>query len=175
VPTLQLLHCIRNAGEGGATFFLDGFALAEWLRDEHREDFARLACHAVPFAFTNAAGERYEARSPVIRMDADGRLSGIRFNHRSLGSVACGGAEATALWYESYLKFANAATSPARHFSLAMQPGDMVLFDNERILHGREAFSGERRLKGCYADRDGLRATLARLSRHGTSSNPPQS
>ena len=27
-PTLQLLHCIQDSGGGGATFFLDGFALA---------------------------------------------------------------------------------------------------------------------------------------------------
>jgi hypothetical protein len=47
-----------------------------------------------------------------------------------------------------------------------LAPDDIVLFDNERILHGREAFSeaSERLLKGCYSDRDGLLATLARLS-----------
>jgi gamma-butyrobetaine dioxygenase len=165
-PTLQLLHCIRNSGSGGATFFLDGFALAEWFREEHADDFTRLAAHAVPFAFTGASGERYEARSPVLRLDADGALIGIRFNHRALGSVDFGAAE-TARWYESYLKFANEAGASTRHLSLDMQPGDIVLFDNERILHGRDAFSGasDRFLTGCYADRDGLRATLARLRR----------
>jgi alpha-ketoglutarate-dependent taurine dioxygenase len=163
-PTLQLLHCIKDSGGGGATFFLDGFALAEWFRAHHAEDFARLARLAVPFAFTNAIGERYATRTPVLRLNAEDQVTGLRFNHRALQSVDFEPAE-TARWYASYLEFAKAAGVPERHFSLPMQPGDIVIFDNERILHGREAFSGasNRFLKGCYADRDGLLATLARL------------
>jgi len=166
VPTLQLLHCIRDSGCGGATFFLDGFALAEWLRDHHPEDFARLAARSVPFAFASASGDVYETRSPVIRLTAEGCMAGVRLNHRALGSVDFEAAE-TARWYESYLKFASEANTPGRRISFEMKPGDIVIFDNERILHGREAFSGasDRLLRGCYADRDGLRATLARLSR----------
>jgi gamma-butyrobetaine dioxygenase len=165
-PTLQLLHCIQDSGSGGATFFLDGLALAEWFRAHHPDDFAVLAGRAVPFAYASASGERYAARTPVLRLDADGRLTGLRFNHRALQAVEFGAAD-TARWYDAYLKFAKAADARERHFSFAMQPGDIVIFDNERILHGREAFSGasNRLLRGCYSDRDGLLATLARLSR----------
>jgi alpha-ketoglutarate-dependent taurine dioxygenase len=163
-PTLQVLHCITASNDGGATFFLDGFALAEGFRKSHPDDFARLAAHAVPFVFAAADGEHYQARSPVVRLTADGRLAGLRLNHRAMGAVDLGAAE-TARWYDSYLRFANAADAPERRMSLAMKPGDLVLFDNERILHGRDAFSptADRLLRGCYADRDGLRATLARL------------
>jgi gamma-butyrobetaine dioxygenase len=44
-------------------------------------------------------------------------------------------------------------------------PVNLAEFDNERILHGREAFASvsDRLLRGCYDDRDGLLATLARL------------
>jgi len=163
-PTLQMLHAIRSSRDGGATVFLDGFALAASFRDDSPDDFARLARLAVPFAFTDAAGNRYDARSPIIRMAADGEMAGIRFNHRSLGEVDFAASETTR-WYESYMKFAATAAETGRRFSIALQPGDIVIFDNERILHGREAFagSGGRLLKGCYADRDGLRATLARL------------
>jgi [2-(trimethylamino)ethyl]phosphonate dioxygenase len=165
VPTLQLLHCIRNSGAGGATTFIDGFALAEWFRNRHPDDFRRLAQHAVPFAFTNSAGDCYAARTPIIRLSANDEFQGLRFNHRALGSVDFP-ADETALWYGSYLEFAKEADAPARRFPFAMKPGDIVIFDNERILHGREAFSGasERFLKGCYADRDALKATLARLA-----------
>ena len=164
-PTLQLLHCLRNSGTGGATTFIDGFALAEWFRDCHPEDFLRLAQHAVPFAFTNSAGDCYVARTPVIRLSANGDIQGLRFNHRALGSVDFP-ADETALWYRSYLAFAKEADASARRFPFAMKPGDVVIFDNERILHGREAFSSasDRLLRGCYADRDALKATLARLS-----------
>ena len=165
-PTLQLLHCIQDSGHGGATFFLDGFALAEWFRAQHPEDFARLSGYAVPFAYASAAGDHYAARTPVLRLNADGQLTGLRFNHRALQAIDFGAVDA-ARWYDAYLKFATAADARERHFSLAMQPGDIVIFDNERILHGREAFSGasNRLLRGCYSDRDGLLATLTRLRR----------
>jgi gamma-butyrobetaine dioxygenase len=40
--------------------------------------------------------------------------------------------------------------------NLKMDTGDMLVFDNRRVLHGREAFdpnSGQRHLHGCYVDR----------------------
>ncbi|MDP9262638.1 MAG: TauD/TfdA family dioxygenase, partial [Actinomycetota bacterium] len=46
--------------------------------------------------------------------------------------------------------------------------GDLFIVDNLRVLHGRTGYAasgGERHLQGCYADRDGLRSTLAVLSR----------
>jgi gamma-butyrobetaine dioxygenase len=46
-----------------------------------------------------------------------------------------------------------------------LAPGEMVIFDNRRVLHGRSAYGGggRRWLQGCYAERDGLHATLSRL------------
>jgi len=163
-PTLQLLHCIRNASEGGDTYFVDGFALAEDIRREGPEDFARLARDAAPFGYTAANGDHYAARSPIIRLNAEDAVCGIRFNHRALGAVDFGPAE-TALWYDAYLRFARAADAPERRLSLKMQMGDIVIFDNERLLHGRTEITGpaDRLLEGCYAERDGLLATLARL------------
>jgi alpha-ketoglutarate-dependent taurine dioxygenase len=164
-PSLQLLHCIRSAGDGGgATFFLDGFALAQDIRRRRPEDFALLAAHPAPFAYATPTGDRYAARTPILRVTADGEVTGVRFNHRALGAVDFG-PEATASWYEAYLRFAADADAPERRLSLTLQPGDVVMFDNERILHGRTAFDGatDRLLTGCYAERDGLLATLARL------------
>ena len=49
-----------------------------------------------------------------------------------------------------------------------LDPGDLFIVDNLRVLHGRIGYAatgGERHLQGCYADRDGLRSTLAVLSR----------
>jgi gamma-butyrobetaine dioxygenase len=44
----------------------------------------------------------------------------------------------------------------------------MVVFDNRRILHGREAFnpaSGLRHLQGCYVDRGEFESRLRLLGR----------
>jgi len=39
-----------------------------------------------------------------------------------------------------------------------LQPGELMLFDNSRVLHGRTSYNpneGLRHLQGCYIDRDG--------------------
>ncbi len=47
------------------------------------------------------------------------------------------------------------------------QPRDLLLLDNERVLHGRAGESvGPRHLQGCYADRDGLLSTLKILEKN---------
>jgi alpha-ketoglutarate-dependent taurine dioxygenase len=48
---------------------------------------------------------------------------------------------------------------------LTLRPGDVIVMDNLRVLHGRTEISAprERHLQGCYADRDGLRSRLRTL------------
>ena len=50
----------------------------------------------------------------------------------------------------------------------ALAAGEMVVFDNRRVLHGREAFdptSGARFLRGCYVDRGEWDSRIRVLSR----------
>ena len=35
-----------------------------------------------------------------------------------------------------------------------LEAGDLVLFDNQRVLHGRGAFDSREHLQGCYLDED---------------------
>jgi gamma-butyrobetaine dioxygenase len=45
--------------------------------------------------------------------------------------------------------------------------GECIVFDNHRIVHGRESYlaeSGERHLRGCYTDRGEMRSTYRSLT-----------
>jgi len=165
LPTLQLLHAIQADGAGGGeTVFVDGFAHAEALRREAPAAFELLARQPVRFSFTEPSGARLSARAPVLQLDAAGELQAIRLNHRSLDIPAV---EAQALepWYEAYLRFYRAVHAPGGAYGRRLAQGELVIFDNRRILHGRRAFArgGARWLRGAYADLDGMYATLARL------------
>ena len=167
VPTLQVLHVIEAAAAGGESQFADGFAHAAALRAEAPERFEALARMPVGFAYQAGGGERYFARSPVIETSVDGEIVGVRVNHRALRSPPPHVAER---WYEAYLDFYGRLHAPAAMLARQLAPGDAVIFDNRRLLHGRSAYggagegaSGRRWLQGCYADIDGLKATLSRL------------
>jgi gamma-butyrobetaine dioxygenase len=164
VPTLQLLHAVVVDEQGGESLFADGFAHAEALRREAPAAFDILAQTPVRFAFAEPSGSRWSHAAPVLSLDALGALEAVRLNHRSL-DLEAGEVALTEAWYEAYLAFHRRVHAPGAVFERRLEPGDMVVFDNRRILHGRRALTREtpRWLRGCYADADGLAATLARL------------
>jgi gamma-butyrobetaine dioxygenase len=72
-----------------------------------------------------------------------------------------------AAWYEAYFTLLELLESPEAQVRFRLEPGDLVVLDNLRVLHARTAFAGggDRHLQGCYADRDGLHSTIAVLAR----------
>ena len=174
VPTVQLLHCLRAADEGGDTSLVDGFAAASALRAADAQTFDVLARTPVPFGYTDSATE-LRASQPLIQLSPRGRVQGVRFNHRSARPLRLPYAEVTA-FYAAYRRWAELLGRPERRLNLALAPGDCLIFDNTRILHARTAFAvtGGRHLQGCYADLDGLASTLAVLARGDEPSCPPR-
>ncbi|HTT52441.1 MAG TPA: TauD/TfdA family dioxygenase [Streptosporangiaceae bacterium] len=63
----------------------------------------------------------------------------------------------------AYRALADLAGDPAAARTARLAPGDCVVFDNTRILHGRTGFAGQggRHLQRCYADLDGVESAVA--------------
>jgi gamma-butyrobetaine dioxygenase len=179
VPTLQLLHCLRDARSGGDTAagdtaggdaaggdtgLVDGFAVAATLRAADPEAFGVLTGTPVPFGYIDKETE-LTARQPVISLSPRGRIAGIRYNERSMRPPAGEG------FFPALRAWAELLARPEFTLRLRLSPGDCLIMDNTRVLHARTAFAaaasraGERHLQGCYADLDGLLSTLAVLSR----------
>ena len=166
VPTLQLLHCLSSSARGGESTLVDGFRVVEHLRVEHPGDFALLAGHCVVFTYRDT-GAQLRATAPIIELDPHGEVRAIRFNARSLEPPAMTGPE-LADWYDAYLRLARLLEDERFQLQLRLEPGELFIVDNRRVLHGRAPYAasgGERHLQGCYADIDGLRSTLAVLAR----------
>ena len=175
VPTLQLLHCLRDArsnggAAGGDTGLVDGFAAAAALRGADPESFGVLTGTPVPFGYIDKETE-LTARQPLISLSPRGRIAGIRYNDRSMLPLRLPPAEAEAA-YAAIPVWARLLARPEFLLRLRLSPGDCLIFDNTRVLHARTAFAapvfpgtGERHLQGCYADLDGLLSTLAVLRR----------
>ena len=86
VPTVQLLHCLRAADDGGQTGLVDGFAAARELRATDRATFDLIAGTPVPFGYKDKSTE-LRASQPLIQLSPRGRIRGIRFNNRSAQSL----------------------------------------------------------------------------------------
>jgi gamma-butyrobetaine dioxygenase len=166
VPTLQLLHCLASSASGGDNIVVDGFRIADEVRRQEPDGFELLANRSVTFSYRDETTE-LSATAPLIELDSVGNARGVRFNARSMQSPSLPTAEMVA-WFDAYLLFARLLADPAYQVQFRLEPGDLFIVDNRRVLHGRSAYeaaAGSRHLQGCYADIDGLRSTIAVLER----------
>ncbi|MHA7874395.1 TauD/TfdA family dioxygenase [Roseivivax sp.] len=165
-PGYQFLHCLANEAEGGGSVFCDGRAVAEDLKAEDPEAFEVLSTVTVPFRFHDAETD-IRGRKTVITLDARGEVSEICFNAH-LADILDLDPKNMAPFYRAYRRFMELTRDPAYSVSLKLSGGEMVVFDNRRVLHGREAFdpgTGFRHLHGCYVDRGEWDSRLRVLSR----------
>jgi gamma-butyrobetaine dioxygenase len=170
VPGFQLLHCLSAAGQGGESIFVDGMAAAERLRAHDPDAFSTLCQVPILYRFQDATVDLAAERT-MLELDTQGQFRAIYYNNRSIAPLPLKGPRLKK-YYAAYRQLAQLLHEAARQVVYRLQPGDLVLFDNTRILHGRTAFSidadgehGIRHLQGCYLDADGLYSSLAVLSR----------
>ncbi len=165
-PDFQLLFCVENAAVGGGSILVDGLAAAEELRTVDPEAFATLVRHPIDFRFHDESCD-IRHRAPTIQLDGDGNVTAVRFNNwlRSTLDVAEEAVEPT---YRALRRFWGLLRDSRFQVRLRLAAGDLVTFDNSRVLHGREAFdpnTGRRHLQGCYLDRDTVLSRLRMLER----------
>ena len=108
-----------------------------------------------------------EAVTTFLGLDSGGHIRHIRLNNRSIRPFDVKMRRLDE-FYEAYFALLELVNARRLQIRFKLEPGDVILFDNERILHGRTAYSGagNRHLAGCYADRDGLRSTWRILKRN---------
>ncbi len=170
VPTLQLLACLENTVEGGDSFVVDGFKIAERLQQENPQGFDLLRHHCVRFEYTGSKGIRLRAKRPIIELGPDGELIAVRFNNRSAAAFSDIPYADMEDFYRAYRRFAALIEDASMEVRFKLKPGELFIVDNTRVLHARKAFSGSgsRWLQGCYADKDGLLSTLAAIEEEGS-------
>jgi trimethyllysine dioxygenase len=175
---LQAFHLLSHAdGSGGASLLVDGFRAAETLRAEDRDAYRVLSTVDVhAHASGNAGISIMPYRGfPVLEHDgATGALLRVRWNGSDRAGVALP-LEEVGAWYAAARKFDAILKRKENEYWEQLQPGTVLVFDNWRVLHGRSAFTGKRRLCGGYVNRDdwisrykmlhfGKKAVLGRLA-----------
>ena len=164
-PGVQFLHCRVNTVEGGSSLLVDGAAVAEALRAEHPEDFALLAEHDVPF-FRRHEGWDYRSHQRVIELDPTGGVSGVTISQHLQDAMDLP-QRLLDRYYPAFRRFIRMMKDERFVNRFRLSGGECMVFDNHRVVHGREAFearSGERHLRGCYVDRGALRSTFRVLT-----------
>lgn len=168
---VSILHCIEPADSGGESMLVDGFGVAEKLRDDDPDSFELLSTIAVPFvryrpvAFEQGDDVHLVADASVIALDRDGEVAGIRFHQRAFGPFDIDPAIMGA-YYRAVIQFGRSVNDPGNVWQHRLSPGEAIVYDNQRILHGRTALlgsAGRRHVRLCTIDRDQWHSRLRRL------------
>jgi len=163
---LQFLYCRANTTVGGEGVYVDGFQIAKAIRDEQPETFKTLV--DIPWVFNNRSRTTdYRAKGPVITLDERGEVSAIRLTSWLRAPLQAPLNEQQRA-YQAVRVLTRYAQSPKYQLIFRYEPGDLLAFDNRRVLHGRRAYDaaiGLRYIEGIYADRDDLYSRIRVLRR----------
>ncbi|OAZ91500.1 TauD/TfdA family dioxygenase [Halomonas sp. G11] len=155
IPGYIWLHCLTNAAEGGDSTLADGFMAARLLRQRDPSAYACLTRVTPSFRYCDA--DTYlESEGPLIELDSRNEPVRVRYSNRTEGVPALPAEELEA-YYAARKAFYQLITGDELTLNLKLDPGQMLIIDNYRLLHGRSAFQlagGVRHMRQGYVDRD---------------------
>jgi gamma-butyrobetaine dioxygenase len=165
-PGIQLLHCLANQTSGGLSTLVDGFACVEALRAQDPAAYELLTKVQSRFRFRDVDAE-HVAWAPHVKLDENGVFQAIHFSPR-LDFSPLLPADQLQAFYQARRQLDRLLKAADFEIRFRLDDGDLVMFDNRRLLHGRTSFDtqeGIRHLQGCYIDSDGPRSLYRVLTR----------
>ncbi|KAK4547531.1 hypothetical protein LTR36_000488 [Oleoguttula mirabilis] len=154
---LQALHLLSHTdGSGGESSLVDGFGAANQL---YREDPAAYVSLSKVGVYAHASGNDGISIQPAQPFPTFSHhpnmhyLMQVRWNTADRAGIATN-FKNLERWYRAAAKFDAMLSEPKNQYWFQLKPGRMLLFDNWRVLHGRSAFTGKRRMCGGYINRD---------------------
>ncbi|KAL4751864.1 hypothetical protein BDW72DRAFT_172759 [Aspergillus terricola var. indicus] len=156
---LQLFHMLSHTdGDGGATLLVDGFRAARRLYAESKQNLSHLRNIRQPFHASGNDDSVYQPveQQVVLRAHAQfkHRLYQVRWNNYDRAVKWNWSLEEQEAWYKAAKHFNDIIHREDMEIWTQLQPGTALIFDNWRMLHGRSAFTGKRRMCGGYISND---------------------
>ena len=169
-PGVQFLLASVVDVAGGETTLVDGYGVAEQIRRHDPEAWRLLTTVEFSYPFIRD-GIELVGKAPIIGLHPDGRYHQIRRAPDLVGIPYLQTAADAPSLYAALRTWTAAVDDPANEIRVALAPGDLLAFDNHRLLHGRTAFElgarGRRRLIGCYLDIEDVRSRRAVAAARG--------
>ena len=151
-PGLQLLLCCHYKASGGESIMVDGFKIAEKIKNEKKEIYDLLTNVEVTGQYVGD-GVSLEAKRPIFKLNSYKELIQVSFNNYDRAPFRMNEYK-TKKFYEAIREFDLIANDREYQWRRVLKPGDLLIFNNWRILHGRGSFKGDRKMSGCYINKE---------------------
>ena len=150
-PGLQLLLCCEYEAEGGESIMVDGFKIAKILRENHGTSYNILSEIDIPGRYFGD-GVELIAKRPVFKF-RNKKLIQVSFNNYDRGDFRLPNNKIND-FYAAIRAFDKLANAEEMQWRQILKPGQLLIFNNWRVLHGRSEFSGKRKMSGCYINKE---------------------
>ena len=150
-PGLQLLLCCEYEAEGGESIMVDGFKIAKILRENHGTSYNILSEIDIPGRYFGD-GVELIAKRPVFKF-RNKKLIQVSFNNYDRGDFRLPNNKIND-FYAAIRAFDKLANAKEMQWRQILKPGQLLIFNNWRVLHGRSEFSGKRKMSGCYINKE---------------------
>ncbi|KAJ1075130.1 hypothetical protein CapIbe_013207 [Capra ibex] len=165
-PGVQLLHCIKQTVTGGESEIVDGFNVCQKLKEKNPRAFQILSSTFVDFTDIGVdyCDFSVQSKHKIIELDDKDQVVRINFNNATRDTIFDVPVERVQPFYAALKEFVDLMNCKDFKFTFKMNPGDVITFDNWRLLHGRRSYEAgteiTRHLEGAYADWDVVMSRL---------------
>ncbi len=169
---INFFHCLRTSGVGGESVLADAFEIARVLRETEPEAFELLCTVPIQFYRYIEGRAAYYTEACVISVDYLGEVAGFRYSNRQSAAPLDLPAELVEPMHDAQRKLSALMRHPDFEIRFMLEPGDILAYDNQRVIHGRAAYDdsrGMRHLRSVEVSREEfhnrLRLLMLRLKR----------
>ena len=160
-PGIQILLCLENVASGAESILVDGFHVAAALCRDQSDVFNDL-CEIPITGIYKGDGVLLRADHPVFRVK-DGRVCQVCFNNYDRDIMRLPDDQMLRM-YQGIRVVDSMFNDRANQWRYTLAAGEALVFDNWRVLHGRTAYKGRRKMAGAYLNREDLESRyLTRL------------
>ncbi len=163
---VQLLHCLYFEGTGGESTIADSFRVAWELKQHQPQHYETLSTILVPGQYIGDGSHLMAAR-PVLRHDHRGTLAQVSFNNADRAPFLLPPDEMVA-FYDAIRAFDELSNQHQLQWRHQLEPGEAMLFDNWRVMHGRASYQGGRKLCGAYLNHEDFESRIRMLQNAGS-------
>ncbi|XP_071481263.1 gamma-butyrobetaine dioxygenase-like [Diadema antillarum] len=174
-PSVQMLHCIKQVETiGGESQYADAMKVANDLKLSDPDVYHTLTTLKVDFRLRGVdfIPYHYQFAKPVILLDERGEFKYLSFNNGVRAPYINCPVEDVKQFYRSLKLFESKIVSKENMIEIKLREGDVVAFNNNRVMHGRSSFrmvqnekdgKKTRHLEGGYLNWDAIYSRIRLL------------
>lgn len=155
------LHCIKNSKVGGENTLVDGFNIAKQIKKKSIEKYNILRDFKTFFQYKDK-DTLLDNYCSLIETDHEDNVVQVRFNNRT-EIIPYDNIKRINRYTDARREFWKLIKSKSNNIVIKQKPGDMIIMDNYRVLHGRAKYKdvdNQRYFRQGYLDRDILQSKL---------------